>query len=51
MSSSDFFNGIKEAYKEWKGEHDEDYCYDEIMDFVSTLDRGDLFAIFEHLAE
>lgn len=41
---------VIEKYLKWKQGRDEDYVYDEIHDFISELDRGDLVEVFEHLA-
>ncbi len=46
---SEFFKGVSDQYQEWRGDMDEDRCYDEIMEFVETLGRSDLFTIFEHI--
>lgn len=39
---------IIDAFKKWQKEHDEDYQYDEIFEFVNKhIDRGDMLAILE----
>lgn len=40
---------IIEKYLKWKEGKDEDYIYDEIHEFVSQLDRGELVDVFEYL--
>lgn len=40
---------IVEQYREWKLEHDEDYCYDEIHNFLSGLSRGEMYEIMKYL--
>lgn len=44
------FASISGKYQKWKTENpDEDYQYDEIHDFISTLSRGELCLVFESL--
>lgn len=39
-------------YLEWKKKHpDEDYQCDEILEFVNSLGRGEIFTVFEYLAK
>lgn len=39
-------------YKKWKEQNpDEDYQYDEIMDFVASISRGDVLDVFEYALE
>jgi hypothetical protein len=41
---------IIEKFRAWKLKHpDEDYQLDEIQEFVSSLDRGELLEVFEAL--
>jgi hypothetical protein len=42
---------IIKKYKQWKSEHDEDYCYDEIGEFFADLDRGEKLDIMEFLID
>lgn len=41
---------ILDKYLKWKEGRDEDYIYDEIHDFISELDRGEIMGVFEYLA-
>lgn len=41
---------IAQKYARWKEKHpNEDYQYDEIMEFVSSLTRGDMVDVMEFL--
>lgn len=40
---------IIEKYLKWKEGRNEDYVYDEIHDFISELDRGQLVEVFEYI--
>lgn len=41
---------IIEKYLQWKEGREEDYVYDEIHGFFSSLDRGELVDIMEEVA-
>ena len=41
----------KARYERWRAEHDDDYCYDEIFNWVdSELSRGELLRILDDAA-
>ena len=39
---------ILKDYLRWTDEHDEDYCYDMIHDFLDEYSRGELIEIMEN---
>jgi hypothetical protein len=42
---------IKKTYKQWRADNDEDYCYDEVGEFINSLSRGDLLQIMDEWSE
>ena len=42
---------LAEKFVKWASEHDEDYCYDEVHEFINNLSRGALLSMMEDYAE
>lgn len=42
---------IIESYKEWKSKYTEDYCYDEIFEFLDVQSRGDMIRFMDEVTK